>query len=120
MTSHSEDYDRLGFTAPEIYSFLERHGVRLSVATAAVPTVKPKPIETDWRRLYVSRKQVSLSDAAKLLATGFAQEEGRDWVSADSVEIIRCKDSLIDAIDGGEIIGGGMGERSQSADAFPC
>ncbi|MDN7925712.1 hypothetical protein [Burkholderia vietnamiensis] len=99
MTSHSDEYDRLGFKASEIYPLLERHGVTLARSNmAARPT--PASDVPEWVRPFIGRNEILLLHAAEIMAglNPYSTEPQGDELVAGWLH------SLIDACDAGEIM----------------
>lgn len=102
-----DDYHRYGFKADEIYPFLARHGISIEQSGPALISEKPATNVPDWVQPYKGRRQISLGDAATVLAglsPAYAGYRGDDEYAA----IGEWRAALIDAIDdqrnqGGEI-----------------
>ncbi|CAJ0773070.1 hypothetical protein [Ralstonia chuxiongensis] len=105
LADGADHYELLGFRASEIYPILEQCGVRLSGTATVGPAVKPAPVVPDWMRALIPRNQITLGEAAAILA-GFAPMGSEPWSYDELSEIAPWRKALIDAIDHADIVGG--------------
>ena len=67
MTSPSDEYNRLGFKADEIYPFLERHGITLARPDGPIPSVIEKLAEAtfpNWKHVLAAHHYLTDKEAA--------------------------------------------------------
>ncbi|RQQ08142.1 hypothetical protein [Burkholderia stagnalis] len=111
MTFRS-DYDRLGFKADEIYTFLTDRKIGLEPSEGAtVSSAVEQAAGTsvaDWFKPFIGRYQVSLRWAAAILA-GVDLDGSRFLSDDEGAEIGKWQDALIDAIEHQKIAAGGWG-----------
>ncbi|QBP10450.1 hypothetical protein [Cupriavidus metallidurans] len=97
MTSRS-DADRFGFRSEEIYAFLETHGLKLTgQQQSAARSATPVERVPEWARPYVGRRQISLGDAATILA-GLPPAYVGNRSDEEYAEFQEWRKALLDAI----------------------
>jgi hypothetical protein len=92
------DYHVYGFKADHIYSFLARNGISLDPSSPALSGEKPAANRPDWVRPYKGRRQISLGDAATILAGLSPAYAGYRSDGEYAAAIRGWRDALIDAI----------------------
>ncbi|WP_439683406.1 hypothetical protein MNJPNG_14905 [Cupriavidus oxalaticus] len=88
------DADVFGFRTDAIYDYLKTHGLNLSRSARGDGTSRSAaPRIPDWARPYIGRRQISLGDAATILAGGSPalRDVGKN------AEISAWREALIDA-----------------------